>query len=60
MSIRNMQKISGANGIQIKPVEDVAGSLKRYAKNYVTIEEAREGAARAAVADDDPRDRYES
>jgi AbrB family looped-hinge helix DNA binding protein len=47
--------ISDDGGVRIEPVEDVAGSLKRYAKNYVTIEEAREGAALAAVNDDDPR-----
>ncbi|MGO9543554.1 MAG: AbrB/MazE/SpoVT family DNA-binding domain-containing protein [Rhodomicrobium sp.] len=47
--------ISDGEGIRIEPVRDVAGSLKRYAKTYVTIEEAREGAARAAASDDDPR-----
>jgi AbrB family looped-hinge helix DNA binding protein len=46
---------SDAQGIRIEPVEDVAGSLRRYAKEYVPLEEAREGAARAAAADDDPR-----
>jgi AbrB family looped-hinge helix DNA binding protein len=47
--------ISDAEGVRIEPVEDLAGSLKRYAKNYVTVEEAREGAAQAAMMDDNPR-----
>jgi AbrB family looped-hinge helix DNA binding protein len=47
--------ISDESGVRIEPVRDVAGSLRRYAKNYVTLDEAREGAARAAAGDDDPR-----
>lgn len=47
--------ISDDDGIRIEPLPDVAGSLKRYAKNYVPIDEAREGAAQAAINDDDPR-----
>ncbi len=47
--------ISDDDGVRIEPVLDVAGSLQRYAKNYVTIEEAREGAAQAAARDGDPR-----
>jgi len=47
--------ISDDEGVRIEPVRDVAGSLKRYAKSYVTIEEAREGAGRAAASDDNPR-----
>ena len=47
--------ISDDDGVRIEPVRDVAGSLRRYAKGYVTIDEAREGAARAAFSDDDPR-----
>jgi AbrB family looped-hinge helix DNA binding protein len=46
--------ISDDDGVRIEPVRDVAGSLKQYAKNYVTIEEAREGAARAG-SDGHPR-----
>jgi AbrB family looped-hinge helix DNA binding protein len=46
--------ISDDAGVRIEPVRDVAGSLSRYAKTYVTIEEAREGAAQAAD-DGDPR-----
>ncbi len=29
--------ISDETGVRIEPVRDVAGSLKRYAKNYVSI-----------------------
>jgi AbrB family looped-hinge helix DNA binding protein len=47
--------ISDGEGVRIEPVRDVAGSLKAYAKSYVTLEEAREGAAKAAAGDDDPR-----
>ncbi len=47
--------ISDDDGVRIEPVLDVAGSLKKYAKNYVTTEVAREGAARAAERDGDPR-----
>jgi AbrB family looped-hinge helix DNA binding protein len=52
---RFVRLISDADGVRIEPVEDVAGSLRRYAKNYVPIEEAREGAAQAALIDDNPR-----
>ena len=47
--------ISDDNGVRIEPLQDVAGSLKRYAKNYVPLDKAREGAAQAAISDDDPR-----
>ena len=47
--------ISDENGVRIEPVRDVGGSLRRYAKAYVTIEEAREGAGVAAAGDGDPR-----
>ncbi len=47
--------ISDDEGVRIEPVRDVGGSLRRYAKTYVTIDEAREGAARAAAGDDNPR-----
>ncbi|MGO9174471.1 MAG: AbrB/MazE/SpoVT family DNA-binding domain-containing protein [Rhodomicrobium sp.] len=47
--------ISDDEGVRIEPVRDVAGSLKRYAKSYVTIEEAREGASQDAARDDNPR-----
>lgn len=47
--------VSDDTGVRIEPVRDVAGSLRRYAKAYVTIEEAREGAASAAADDGDPR-----
>ncbi len=47
--------ISDGNGVRIEAVRDVAGSLKQYAKNYLTIEETRKGAARAAAADGHPR-----
>ena len=47
--------VSDDQGVRIEPVRDVAGSLSSYAKTYVTIEEAREGAARAAAGDGDPR-----
>jgi AbrB family looped-hinge helix DNA binding protein len=43
--------ISDENRARIEPVRDVGGSLRRYAKAYATIEEAREGAA----SDGDPR-----
>jgi len=47
--------ISDDHGVRIEPLADVAGSLKRYAKTYVALDEAREGAAQAAMSDDDPR-----
>ncbi len=42
-------------GVRIEQVREVAGSLSRYAKRTVGIDEAREGAAQAAAADDHPR-----
>ena len=47
--------VSDETGVRIEPVRDVGGSLSRYAKGYVTIEEAREGAAQTAAGDGDPR-----
>ena len=47
--------ISDDHGVRIEPLADVAGSLKRYAKTYVALDEARESAAQAATSDDDPR-----
>ena len=52
---RLVRLISDEYGVRIEPLPDVAGSLQRYAKNYVPIDEAREGAAQAALSDDDPR-----
>ncbi|MFZ1109955.1 MAG: AbrB/MazE/SpoVT family DNA-binding domain-containing protein [Rhodomicrobium sp.] len=46
--------VSDDKGVRIEPVRDAGGSLKRYAKGYVPLDEAREGAARAAAGDDDP------
>ena len=47
--------VSDDKGVRIEPVRDVAGSLRHYAKGYVAIEEAREGAAQAAAGYGDPR-----
>jgi hypothetical protein len=42
-------------GVRIEPLRDVDGSLERYAKNYAPLDKAREGAAEAAISDDDSR-----
>ncbi len=35
--------------VRIEPVEDVAGSLRRYAREYVPLKEIRESAWREAL-----------
>jgi len=47
--------VAGDDCVRIEPVRELGGSLKAYAKTYVPIEEAREGAARAALDDDGRR-----
>jgi AbrB family looped-hinge helix DNA binding protein len=47
--------VSDGQGVRIEPVRDLGGSLKRYAQGYVPMDVAREGAARAAADDGDPR-----
>jgi AbrB family looped-hinge helix DNA binding protein len=55
LGTRLVRLVSDDDGVRIEPLADVAGSLKHYAKNYVPVDEAREGATRAALNDDDPR-----
>jgi AbrB family looped-hinge helix DNA binding protein len=47
--------VSDEDGVRIEPVRELGGSLKAYAPSYVPLDEAREGAAQAALADDDHR-----
>ena len=47
--------VSDGTGVRIEPVRELGGSLKAYATSYVPLDEAREGAARAGLADDDLR-----
>ena len=41
----NLARIVAGDDVRIEPVRELGGSLKAYAKSYVPIEEAREGAA---------------
>jgi AbrB family looped-hinge helix DNA binding protein len=43
--------VTDKDGVRIEPVKDLAGSLKRYASEYIPVEKAREKAWTEVVSE---------